>query len=200
MGERTTETRAAPTHRRFDLVRVRLAASSLRAGGIVAHATEGVWGLACDPFDVDAVERILFLKQRQRAKGLILIGASSTCFAPEMASLSASETQRILASWPGANTWILPSRRFPRPVSVGRGASATVAVRVPGHAQARLLCAAFGGPLISTSANPSGIPAASKSLKVRRWFGRDIDFLLPGQTLGRPGPSRLCTLAGERLR
>src|SRR4051794_31230036 len=41
-----------------------IAAKVLRHGGIVAHATEGVWGLACDPFDADAVVRLLDLKGR----------------------------------------------------------------------------------------------------------------------------------------
>ena len=56
----------------------------LRQGGVVAHATEGVWGLACDPFDCQAVARILAIKGRSPDKGLILIGGSADCFAPEL--------------------------------------------------------------------------------------------------------------------
>jgi Telomere recombination len=58
-----------------------VAASVLRGGGIVAHATEAVWGLACDPFDADAVSRLIDLKGRALAKGLIVIASTEADFA-----------------------------------------------------------------------------------------------------------------------
>ena len=60
------------------------AADILAEGGVVAHALEGVWGLACDPFDAGAVARVLDLKGRPVAKGLIVIGASPEVFAAEI--------------------------------------------------------------------------------------------------------------------
>src|SRR4051812_4787928 len=62
-----------------------IAAQLLRNGGVVAHATEGVWGLACDPFNGDAVARVLELKGRSIRKGLIVIGADPFNFVPELA-------------------------------------------------------------------------------------------------------------------
>lgn len=56
---------------------LKLAVRALRAGGLVLHATEGVWGLACDPFNASAVSRLLDLKGRAVGKGLILIGTSA---------------------------------------------------------------------------------------------------------------------------
>ena len=50
------------------------ATAVLRRGGVVAHATEGVWGLACDPRSDISVKKILDIKQREKEKGLILIG------------------------------------------------------------------------------------------------------------------------------
>ena len=180
---------------------LRRAVGHLRQGGVVAHATEGVWGLACDPFDCQAVARILAIKGRSPDKGLILIGASADCFAPELTSLTATDRQAVQATWPGPVSWVLPSERFPVWITgAGLGPRPTVAVRVPGHAQARALCARFGGPLVSTSANPSGVSATDSVLRVRRWFGDAVDFIAPGQTLGRQGPSQLRTLAGEVLR
>ena len=46
------------------------------AGGVIAYPTEAVWGLGCDPWNQDAVERILELKQRPMEKGMILVAAS----------------------------------------------------------------------------------------------------------------------------
>ena len=121
---------------------LRRAVAVLRGGGVVAHASEGVWGLACDPFDRDAVDRVLRIKGREAAKGLIVIGADDHAFRDELEALEADAQARIRASWPGAVTWVVPSKRFPEWITGGR---ATVAIRVPDHGQARALARAFGG-------------------------------------------------------
>lgn len=183
---------------------LRLAARSLRRGELVLHATEGVWGLACDPLDCAAVASLLAAKGRDSAKGLILIGAGPGDFAPELDALDAAARNAVLESWPGPVTWVLASRRFPGWVTGGRD---TVAVRVPGHPQARALAAAFGGPIVSTSANRSGEPSARSRLRAVRWL-RDLRrrgsrvpvHLLPGDTLGRRSPSEIRTPTGVRLR
>jgi L-threonylcarbamoyladenylate synthase len=186
----------------------RLAVRVLRRGGLVLHATEGVWGFACDPFDAGAVARLLSAKGRAAAKGLILIGDGPDRFAPELDALDAAGRSAVIASWPGAVTWILPNREFPPWITGGRD---TVAVRVPGHADARALVTAFDGPLVSTSANPTGRPPARNRFQARarlrdlrrrgrRWRRPDEIYLLPGETGGRRGPSEIRTVAGERLR
>lgn len=194
---------------------LQLAVRSLRAGGLVLHATEGVWGLACDPFDGDAVAALLALKGRAVTKGLILIGSDSGTFAPELADVAADDQVRVLASWPGAVTWILPNHRFPAWITGGRD---EVAVRVPAHPQARALAQAFGGPLVSTSANASGRAPARRALIARRQLrnryrgaaaaGRhDVhgfpgprDYVLPGEVLSPGAPSQIRTLSGRVLR
>jgi L-threonylcarbamoyladenylate synthase len=175
-----------------------MAANVLRAGGIVAHATEAVWGLACDPFDADAVTRVLQLKNRSISKGLIVIGADESDFAPEIEALNEFDAARVRRTWPGPETWLIPNVRFPAWITGGR---ATVAVRVPGHSQARALCGAFGGPLVSTSANPSNRQPARTELAVRRYFADEIDYVLHGNVGGEPAPSRIReATSGARLR
>lgn len=174
----------------------------LLEGGLVLHATEGVWGLACDPFDALAVSRLLELKGRSVAKGLILIGACADVFEPELAAIDPAQARAVRDSWPAAETWILPNRRFPYWIT---GEHAGVAVRVPGHPQSRALAGAFGGPLVSTSANPSGQPAPTSMLRARGIFPADefptaADYILPGEVLVPGAPSRIRTLAGEAIR
>ena len=181
---------------------IKLAARALARGGLVLHATEGVWGLACDPFDAQAVGRLLDLKGRSVDKGLILIGSEARDFGPELAAVAPSQRQAVEESWPAAETWILPNRRFPYWIT---GEHAGVAVRVPGHPQARALSAEFGGPLVSTSANPSGLPAPASALRARSIFQRaqfpgGADYILPGEVLVPGSPSRIRTLSGEALR
>ena len=173
----------------------------LQGGGLVAHATEGVWGLACDPWDKVAVARLLALKGRSVSQGLILIAHRSRMFGEELATLSEADHQRALESWPGAHTFVLPNvARAPWPHWITGGREG-VAVRVPGHDQARALCAEFGEPLVSTSANPSGRTAAISELKVRAYFGSNVDFYLPGTVLEPGAASAIHDLiSGRELR
>ena len=52
------------------------AAALLGRGGVIAYPTEGVWGLGCDPFDREAVTRLLDIKQRPLDEGVILIAGA----------------------------------------------------------------------------------------------------------------------------
>jgi L-threonylcarbamoyladenylate synthase len=169
----------------------------LAAGGVLLHAAEGVWGLACDPFNRHAVKKILELKQRRASKGLILVGSSAEDFLPELAALGPAESAAVQASWPGAVTWVLPNRRFPAWISGGRD---SVAVRVSGHPQVRALCAAFAAPIVSTSANPGGRAPARNRLKARAYFHRRVDYVLPGEVREARGPSCIRMPDGAVLR
>lgn len=170
----------------------------LKRGGVVAHACEGVWGLACDAWKEASVHRVLAIKGRIATKGLILIAHAPDSFEPELKSLPSARLKAVLGSWPGNHTWILNSSRFPEWVT---GNGATIAARVPGASQARELAKLFGGVLISTSANRSGLPAAHTEQEVREQLGGDVDFILPGQIEGANAPSQITVaLSGERLR
>lgn len=164
----------------------------------MAHATEAVWGLACDPFDAGAVSRLLDLKGRPVGQGLIVIGAEAEYFAPELAALSALDAARVRRTWPGPETWLAPNRQFPSWITGGRS---SVAVRVPGLTQARQLCGLFGGALVSTSANPRSLSAARTELAVRRYFAGHVDYVLHGNVGCMRGPSRIRdAVSGVRLR
>lgn len=160
----------------------------LRGGGVISHACEGVWGFACDPFDEAVVQRILAIKQRPISKGLIVIAHAASCFEPELARLSMARRQVIESTWPGRTTWLLPTSRFPKWVI---GDFETVAVRVPGHKQARTIAAKFQQPMISTSANVASEPPCQTEQEVREKFADIVDFVVPGQINNTSGPSEI---------
>ena len=153
------------------------ALATLRAGGVIAYPTEGVWGLGCDPFNESAVRRVLDLKQRSEAKGLIMIAASVAQIEPWLVHLDAPQKRVVLASWPGPFTWIVPAPDAPHFL---RGDHPSLALRVSAHTGVRALCNAWNGPLVSTSANRSGQPALQDAESVRREFGTALDYILPG--------------------
>ncbi len=163
---------------------VRRAVARLHAGGVVAYPTEAVWGLGCDPLDERAVERILHLKRRERGMGLILIASSLSQLSPLLAGLSGEQRATLQKSWPGPHTWLVPDTGVaPEWITGGRD---TVAVRVTDHPVAAAICENFGGPLVSTSANPHGMPPAKTALKVRCYFGKGLDAVAPG-AVGKSG-------------
>jgi len=171
----------------INLQHVRLAARALHAGGVIAYPTEGVWGLGCDPFDRQAVTRLLELKQRDPAKGLILIAADWAQIEPHLTPLTTAQRERLHATWPGPQTWLVPHNGS-IPVWI-TGGHATVALRISAHPLVAALARAFGGPVVSTSANPSARPPARSALRVRCYFPDQLDYVLPGQLGGQLGPT-----------
>lgn len=165
-----------------------MAARIVRAGGIIAYPTEGVFGLGCNPHDQTAVYRLLDLKQRSVSKGFIVIGADFGQIEQFVEFPDLAMQNRVLATWPGPHTWLLPAR-IGTP-SWLTGAHRTLAVRVPAHPVTNALCEACG-PLVSSSANPSGRPPARSALRVRHYFRTDIDFIVPGAVGGEPGPTAI---------
>ncbi|MCW9058644.1 MAG: Sua5/YciO/YrdC/YwlC family protein [Gammaproteobacteria bacterium] len=161
----------------------------LRAGGIVAYPTEAVYGLGCDPLRGEAVQRLLALKQRPMEKGLILIASDWTQLQPFLLPLTPARQQRLFATWPGPHTWVLPCR--PEVPQWLRGNHDSLAVRITAHPLAAALCDAWGGALVSTSANRSGLPPARSPLRVRQQFGDEIDYLLPGALGGLATPTTI---------
>lgn len=161
----------------------------LRAGGLIAYPTEAVFGLGCDPDNARAIARLLRLKGRDPDKGLILIAADATQLAPYLGHVPTGAWQRATRTWPGPYTWLLPAA--PGIPHWLRGRHDTLAVRVTAHPLAARLCRAFGKPLVSTSANRSGMPPARTTLAVRRRLGRELDAVLAGATGGASRPSEI---------
>lgn len=157
---------------------VQLAARQIQSGGVVAYPTESVWGLGCDPFNPEAVAKLLFIKQRPVEKGLILVAANLEQVQPWLDGLDAQSLSRLYQTWPGPMTWLLPNNGLAP--SWVTGGSKFVAVRVSEHPLVSALCGAVGGPVISTSANPSGRAPARNRLTVQRYFGGVVDAIAPG--------------------
>ena len=82
----------------------------LTHGGVIAYPTEAVYGLGCDPWNKSAIARLLALKRRSWQKGLILIAANYAQLTPFLEPLTPTLAAKVLATWPGAVTWLLPAR------------------------------------------------------------------------------------------
>lgn len=143
---------------------------ALQRGALIAYPTEAVWGLGCDPFSAQAVAQVLAIKGRDSTKGLIVVAAHVDQLDGliDWSSVPAGRQRTILDQWPGPFTWVF--RAGPKvPVHL-MGPEKTLAVRVSAHPLVRTLCLQWGGPIISTSANPSTHPAALTLEEVKGYF------------------------------
>lgn len=175
------------------------AAQLLKEQAVVAYPTESVWGLGCDPWSAPAVDKILQLKKRKAEKGLILIADTLERFEPFLADLDDDLLCRFRQPTEKPTTWLVPNNGVaPLWITGGRD---RLALRITEHPIAAALCALLGGPLVSTSANPQGLPAAKSASEVENYFAGAIDFQAPGQVGNAAKPSQIRDLiSGEILR
>lgn len=176
---------------------IRRAARILRAGGIVACPTEGVFGFGCLPDSMEGAARILNIKQRDPAMGLLLIAADAGQLTP-WADIDPARA-KLESTLEHPVTWVVPaSDSVPFWI---RGAHSGVAVRITAHPVAAALCEATGSALISTSANESGQAPARSPFVLRRRFRDLVDYIVPGECGPAVGPSEIRDLqTGRRIR
>lgn len=173
------------------------AARAIHRGGIIAYPTEAVFGLGCDPLNPDAVTRLLKIKHRPMHKGLILIASRLEQLHAFIAPLDDVSLSQLQESWPGPTTWLLPARAD-TPCWL-RGEHQTIAVRVTAHPLAAALCETTGHALVSTSANPSGLPPARQALRVRKYFSDQLGTILAGDLGNESGPTLIRDLTTKKL-
>jgi L-threonylcarbamoyladenylate synthase len=173
------------------------AVDCMRLGEVIAYPTEAVYGIGCDPHNEDAVSKVLALKHRRAAAGLILIGSTFEQFEPWIAPAPAERLKLALSSWPGPVTWLFPkSKDAPGWVT---GAHDTVAIRVTAHPPCIELCDCFGGPIVSTSANPHSAPPARSAGEVETYFGPFLGGILAGPLGDKKQPSEIRDLLTGRV-
>jgi L-threonylcarbamoyladenylate synthase len=177
---------------------VERAARLVRNGAIVALPTDTFYGLAADPFSVDAVSRIFIAKGRSHDQALPLVAADAAQIEAQLGALPDGAARLAARFWPGPLTLLLeaPSSLAPA-VSAG---TSRVGVRVPAHEVTRALCRAAGTVLTATSANPSGEAATDDPDVVERSLGAALAALVDaGRTPGGQ-PSTIVDVTGGEPR
>ena len=179
--------------------KINLAVQTLYRQGVLAYPTEAVWGLGCDPWSETAVAKILDLKRRPEHKGLILIGSHWDQFKPFLEGLDKGRQKELNRPYKKPLTWLIPHNGTAPDWIVGKHDS--LAVRVTKHPIAAALCHLFDGPIVSTSANPQGLPAATSGFKVKCYFSKALDYQTPGRVGGSAKASEIRDLlTGEVIR
>ena len=172
---------------------IRLAASSIKKGGIVAFPTETYYGLAVDPFNEKALQRLYELKKRPSSKPILTLVNNQNQLSLLVRSVPVQYNALMEQFWPGPLTLVFPAK--PGVSSILTGNTATVGVRISSNTTAQALVTGSGIPITATSANLSGQKPASCPDEVRQQFGDQIDMVIDGgATPGGKGSTIIGTI------
>jgi L-threonylcarbamoyladenylate synthase len=162
-----------------DVAAIGDAVSHLKSGGLVAFATETVYGLGADATNGEAVARLYEAKGRPAFNPLIAHVADLSA-AQVLARFDADAARLAEAFWPGPVTLVLPKAAACPVAELATAGLDTIAVRVPDHPVAQDLLAAFGRPVVAPSANRSGHVSPTTAEHVLADLGGRIDLILDG--------------------
>ncbi len=166
------------------------AADSILSGGLVGIPTESYYGLAVNPTDVKAIQRLFHVKKRRGDQPILILIPSMKLL--DQYVIHVSEIARLLMNefWPGGLTLIFEAKpNLPRELTAGTG---KIGVRLSSHPIATALAQAVGTPITGTSANISGQPACSSAKEVLHGLGDKVDLILDGgETAGGKGSTVL---------
>ena len=176
---------------------VKYAADQIRAGEVLGMPTDTFYGLAADPFNLRAVDKVYDIKTRSRHKPLSLL-IESVDQAEELAKALPEEFYALARKfWPGPLTIIVKAgSRLPLKVTANTG---NVALRVPNASIPRAVVAAAAIPITATSANLSGASECTSAEQVREQLHGRISIIVDGGTSPRDVASTIVDLSDGTL-
>jgi tRNA threonylcarbamoyl adenosine modification protein (Sua5/YciO/YrdC/YwlC family) len=177
---------------------VHYAAEQIRNGQVLGMPTDTFYGLAADPLNLRAVERVYEIKSRSRHKPLSLL-IESTDQAEELARPLPDEFYQLARRfWPGPLTLIVKAAsRLPLKVTANTG---NVALRVPAAKIPLAVVRAAGLPITATSANLSGAAECTTAVEVRDQLQNRISIIVDGGTSPREIASTIVDLTDSETR
>lgn len=178
---------------------VEAAAALLQSGDVIVFPTDTVYGIGCDPWNRDAIDKLYAAKERPEDKGLPIL-ISDLDVLPRLTTQKLSEMAQALADqfWPGALTLIVPKHpSLPSNIAPGE----TIAVRLPDSALCRELLRLAGGAVATSSANVSGMEPALSAESAHSMLGERVAAIVDGGPSEGGTPSTIvdCTCDPPRV-
>ena len=177
---------------------IKYAADQIRSGEVLGMPTDTFYGLAADPFNLRAVERVYDIKTRSRHKPLSLL-IESTDQAEELAKPLPEEFYALARKfWPGPLTIIVKAgSRLPLKVTANTG---NVALRVPNAKIPLAVVTAAAIPITATSANLSGASECTSAQQVRDQLKGRLNIIVDGGDSPRDIASTIVDLSDDVAR
>lgn len=174
---------------------IKAAYDSIKKGGVVVFPTDTVYGIGCDPYNKDAINKIYKIKGREKTKQLPVLAYSKKEI-KEIAYLDENSEKISDKFWPGPLTLILKVKD--KKIEESLGLQGKIAVRVPNH-PCMLGLLKECKLLVGTSANFSGQSSFNDSRGIIGKF-TGYDVLLDGGKIVNPGESTIIQFEGNELK
>jgi tRNA threonylcarbamoyl adenosine modification protein (Sua5/YciO/YrdC/YwlC family) len=165
--------------------KIKQVAEILANGGIIAYPTDTYYGIGCDLFNKETIEKIYQLKKRSPHQPFSFI-CSDLKNISEYAQVTNYAYKTMKRLLPGPYTFILEgSRLVPKIMLTKRR---TVGIRVPNHEICLAIVEELGHPIISTSAtDPESNSILETPLEIKSKLGHAIDLIIDaGSVNGKP--------------
>jgi L-threonylcarbamoyladenylate synthase len=173
---------------------IRIAANIVKNGGSVVYPTETVYGLGCDPLNIEAVKKILNIKGN-RNKPLPVLAATMKD-AKRIAYISSKGKKLAAKFWPGPLTMVFPKKSIlPDMITFG---SESVGLRISNNEVAFELIRLSGGLLIGSSANMTGDIPPRNIKEISNQIKENVDIILDGGCTAQGKPSTVADLTTEK--
>lgn len=170
------------------------AAFVLKQGGIIAHQTDTIFGLACLPYE-EVLARLSLIKKRPADKAFILLASSLKQISRYIAS-DQSVFDTITRDTVKPTTWLVkPANNISSHLI---GPTNKVAVRLTDYPAVKELCQQVGA-IASTSANISSYSACTNADQARQMFGPNLDYVDPNQAPGTGQSSTIIDLSSGTI-
>ena len=147
----------------------------LRRGGIVLYPTDTIWGIGCDATNEEAVSKVFALKQRADSKSMLVLVDSVARLERYVDIPESAEQLLAVAEDSKPMTIIYPNAHGVAQELIAPDGS--LGIRITREAFSRALCAGLGKPIVSTSANISGEPAAQTFAQISEAIRNGVDYV-----------------------
>jgi L-threonylcarbamoyladenylate synthase len=151
-------------------------ARMIKNGGVILYPTDTIYGLGCNAFNLQAVERIYTIKKRSSNQPMLALIHSVQELDTLVEELSLNAQKLIKTFWPGPVTFVFRANsNVPRFIQSEDG---KVGIRLPNHEFCRKICELSGVPILSTSANVSGVQQTGNIRVLSDIFSHQVDLFI----------------------
>ncbi len=172
------------------------ASKIVRNGGVIVYPTDTVYGIGCQPFDVNAVNKVMSIKGREKKPSPVLV-----CDIEQLYSVAVPTDEEVSAAvklWPGPVTIVM--KKHPNVPSEVTAGEKTIGVRMPANIVALQIMKSSGYPLLGTSANISGLPPATSVENLDAAIAKRVDVVVDGGRTLYGRPSTVISIYGGKVK
>jgi L-threonylcarbamoyladenylate synthase len=178
-----------------DLEIAREAARCIRDGGVILYPTDTIYGIGCDASNEKAVEKIFKIKNRSASNPALMLASSVPMVESIVEEISPLAFRLMNKFWPGPLTLLFkPKKKMPQLLISGDN---KIGIRIPANQFCLFMIEQFNTPIVSTSANLSGVQTSGKISELKKIFFGKVDLIIDSGDLGNIRPSTIVDVTSE---